>query len=245
MFELSGKCALITGATGDIGAAIARTLHSRGARLVLSGTRMANLDLLVQELGKDAVAVPCDLSNADGLEDLLANAETAMGSVDILINNAGITRDNLAVRLRNEDWYQVIEVNLNAAFLLTRGVLKGMMRRRWGRIINISSVVGASGNAGQANYAAAKAGLIGMTKSLAQEVSSRSITVNCIAPGFIDTAMTHEMDESQRLKLLGKIPSGKFGEPEDIASTAIFLASDEARYITGQTLHVNGGMLMI
>lgn len=245
MFDLCGKCALVTGATGGIGGAIARALHAQGASVALSGTRNDALEALVSDLGDRAHAVPCDLSDPNAVEALVGDADGAMGSLDIVVNNAGITRDNIAVRLKDEDWQQVIDVNLTAAFRISRGALRGMMRRRWGRIINITSVVGVSGNAGQANYAAAKAGLMGMTKSLAQEVASRSITVNCVAPGFIETAMTDALDGEQRERLAGAIPAGRFGEPSDVASSVVFLASEEAAYVTGHTLHVNGGMVMI
>ena len=245
MFDLSGKCALITGASGGIGSAVARALHGQGATVAVSGTRKDALDSLVQELGDRAYATPCDLSDPDTVGALIGDAEGVMDSVDIVVNNAGITRDNIAVRLKDEDWQQVIDVNLTAAFRISRGALRGMMRRRWGRIINVTSVVGVSGNAGQANYAASKAGLIGLSKSLAQEVASRSITVNCVAPGFIETAMTEVLEGEQRDRLAAAIPAGRFGVSSDVASAVLYLASEEASYVTGHTLHVNGGMVMV
>ena len=245
MFDLSGKCALITGASGGIGSAVARALHRQGATVALSGTRKEALESLVQECGDRAHAIPCDLSDPDAVEALVGEAEGVMESVDIVVNNVGITRDNIAVRLKDESWQQVIDVNLTAAFRISRGALRGMMRRRWGRIINMTSVVGVSGNAGQANYAASKAGLIGLSKSLAQEVASRSITVNCVAPGFIETAMTEVFEGEQRDRLAAAIPAGRFGVSSDVASAVVYLASDEAAYITGHTLHVNGGMVMV
>lgn len=245
MFDLSGKCALITGASGGIGSAVARALHGQGATVAVSGTRKDALDSLVQELGDRAYATPCDLSDPDTVGALIGDAEGVMESVDIVVNNAGITRDNIAVRLKDEDWQQVIDVNLTAAFRISRGALRGMMRRRWGRIINVTSVVGVSGNAGQANYAASKAGLIGLSKSLAQEVASRSITVNCVAPGFIETAMTEVLEGEQRDRLAAAIPAGRFGVSSDVASAVLYLASEEASYVTGHTLHVNGGMVMV
>jgi len=245
VFDLSGKCALITGASGGIGSAVARALHGQGATVAVSGTRKDALDSLVQELGDRAYATPCDLSDPDTVGALIGDAEGVMESVDIVVNNAGITRDNIAVRLKDEDWQQVIDVNLTAAFRISRGALRGMMRRRWGRIINVTSVVGVSGNAGQANYAASKAGLIGLSKSLAQEVASRSITVNCVAPGFIETAMTEVLEGEQRDRLAAAIPAGRFGVSSDVASAVLYLASEEASYVTGHTLHVNGGMVMV
>lgn len=245
MFDLSGKCALITGASGRIGSAVARALHCQGATVAVSGTRREALDSLVQELGDRVHAIPCDLSDPDAVEALIGEAEGVMEAVEIVVNNAGITRDSIAVRLKDEAWQQVIDVNLTAAFRISRGALRGMMRRRWGRIINMTSVVGVSGNAGQANYAAAKAGLIGLSKSLAQEVASRSITVNCVAPGFIDTAMTEALEGEQRDRLAAAIPAGRFGVSSDVASAVVYLASDEASYVTGHTLHVNGGMVMV
>ncbi|MCE2492701.1 MAG: 3-oxoacyl-[acyl-carrier-protein] reductase [Alphaproteobacteria bacterium] len=245
MFDLDGKCALVTGGSGGIGGAIARALHERGATVSVSGTRREALDGLVRELDSRAYAIPCDLFDPTAVEALVREAEESMGSVDIVVNNAGITRDNIAVRLRDEDWQQVVDVNLTAAFRVSRAVLRGMMRRRWGRIINVTSVVGVSGNAGQANYAASKAGLVGLTKSLAREVASRSITVNCIAPGFIETAMTESLEGDQRDRLAAAVPAGRFGMPSDVASAAVFLASEEASYVTGHTLHVDGGMVMV
>ncbi len=245
MFDLSGKSALVTGASGGIGGAIARTLHERGAAVALSGTRTGVLQALAGELGGSAHAVPCDLSDAGAAGGLLHDAEAAMGGVDILINNAGLTRDNLALRMKDEDWHLVLEVNLTAAFRLTRACLRPMMKKRWGRVVSIASVVGATGNPGQANYAASKAGLIAMSKSIAREVASRGITVNCIAPGFIATAMTDALSDDQRQGLLAGIPCGRLGEAEDVAACAAFLASEEAAYITGETLHVNGGMAMV
>ena len=245
MFDLTGKCALVTGASGGIGWPIAQALHAQGAQVALSGTRKERLEELQQELGDRAHIVPCNLSDRDQVDALPKNAEAAMGQLDIVINNAGITRDNIMMRLKDEDWDQLIEVNLTAYFRLSRASLRGMMKRRWGRIIGITSVVGAIGNAGQANYAAAKAGMVGMTKSLAQEVASRGITVNCIAPGFIETPMTDGLPEAQKEQLLGSIPAGRLGTGSDIAASTVFLASEEAAYVTGQTLHVNGGMAMI
>ncbi len=244
MFELAGKRALVTGASGAIGGAIARGLHGQGAAVALSGTREAALADLAGELGGRAHAVPADLADAAAAGDLLARASEAMGGLDILVNNAGVTRDTLALRMKDEDWQHVIDVNLTSAFRLSRAALKAMMRQRWGRIISITSIVGMTGNAGQANYAASKAGLIAMTKSLAQEVASRGITANCVAPGFIDTPMTEALGDAQRANLAGAIPAGRLGAGEDVAACVAFLASHEAAYITGQTLHVNGGMAM-
>ncbi|MBT3792166.1 MAG: 3-oxoacyl-[acyl-carrier-protein] reductase [Rhodospirillales bacterium] len=245
MFDLDGKGALVTGASGGIGGAIARTLHAAGAKVALSGTRVDALDALADELGDGALVVPADLSTPDGVTQLASSADDALGGVDILINNAGLTRDGLMMRMKDEDWQQVLDVNLTAAFRLSRAMLRGMMKKRWGRIISITSVVGVTGNMGQANYAASKAGLIGLTKSLAAEVASRGITANCIAPGFITTPMTDGLAEEQRERLLGVIPQARFGEPADIAAAALYLASEDAAYVTGQTLHVNGGMAMI
>ncbi len=245
MFDLSGKNALVTGASGGIGGAIARALHAQGAAVGLSGTRVEALEALAAELGARAQVLPCDLSDPAACQALPGRAEAALGGLDILVNNAGLTRDNLAVRIKDEDWNLVLEVNLTAAFRLIRASLRGMMKRRWGRIVGITSVVGVTGNPGQANYAASKAGMIGMSKSLAQEVASRGITVNCVAPGFIETAMTEGLGEPQREKLLGAIPVGRLGSSGDVAACVAFLASDEAAYVTGQTLHVNGGMAMI
>ena len=245
MFDLNGKNALVTGATGGLGQAMARALHAAGAQVVVSGTREAVLEELTTSLGKGATAIAADLSDAEGIGELARAAEAAMGSLDILVNNAGITRDNIAIRLKDEDWEAVMRVNLDATFRLTRAVLRPMMKARWGRIINITSVVGTTGNAGQANYAASKAGIEGFSKSLAQEVASRNITVNCLAPGFIETPMTDGLSEQQKERILGAIPAGRLGTPEDVAAGVVYLASKEAAYITGQTLHINGGMAMI
>jgi 3-oxoacyl-[acyl-carrier protein] reductase len=245
MFDLSGKSALITGASGGIGGAIARALHGAGATVALSGTRIEALEGLASELGENAHITPANLSDAESLAALIGTAEEAMGAVDILINNAGLTRDMLSMRLTDEDWQSVLYVNLTAAFRLSRGVMRGMMKRRWGRIINITSVVGVTGNSGQANYAASKAGLIGMSKSMAQEVASRGITVNCVAPGMIVTAMTDVLSDDQKKRILEIVPAGRLGESEEIAAGTLYLASEEAAYVTGQTLHINGGMAMI
>lgn len=246
MFALTNKTALVTGASGGLGQAIARTLHERGAKLVLTGTKQAALEALQAELGERAFVVVANLSNPEAAAKLWQEAEAAAGSgIDILVNNAGLTRDGLALRMKDEDWQAVIDVNLTAAFRLMRSAMKGMMARRWGRIINITSVVGVTGNAGQSNYAASKAGLIGMSKSLAQEMAPRGITVNCVAPGFMRSAMTDALNEAQKAKILQAIPAGAMGEPQDIAAAVSYLASEEARYITGQTLHVNGGMAMV
>ena len=245
MFDLSGKTALVTGASGGIGGAIAKALHAQGAVVGLSGTREDALAELAGDLGERAHVLPANLSEPEAPAVLVENALAAMGSVDILVNNAGLTRDGLAVRMSDQDWQSVMHVNMGAAFRLTRNCLKGMMKSRWGRVISVSSVVGVTGNAGQANYAASKAALIGMSKSIAQEVASRGITLNCIAPGFIQTAMTDALPEKQQESLLASIPSGRLGSVEDIAVAAVYLASEEAAYVTGQTLHVNGGMVMI
>ncbi|MFN4310543.1 MAG: 3-oxoacyl-[acyl-carrier-protein] reductase [Ferrovibrio sp.] len=245
MFDLTGKFALVTGATGGIGGAIAAALHAQGATVGLSGTREAVLQEVAAKLGSRAHVLPCNLSDADAVNGLIGQAEAAMGQVDILVNNAGITRDGLAMRMKDEDWQTVLDVNLTAAFRLARASLKGMMKRRWGRIISITSVVGATGNPGQLNYAAAKAGLTGMTKSLAQEVASRNITANCVAPGFIQTAMTDVLTDQQKEMISQKIPAGRLGQSPEIAAAVVYLASEEAAYVTGQTLHVNGGMAMI
>jgi 3-oxoacyl-[acyl-carrier protein] reductase len=245
MFDLTGKTALITGASGGIGGAIATALHSQGATVALSGTRQAALDDLASVLGERSHTLACDLSDEAQAEGLAARAEEAMGSLDIIVNNAGITRDGLMMRMSAEDWRAVLDLNLTAAFLVSKPALRGMAKRRWGRIINITSVVGAMGNAGQANYAAAKAGLVGMTKSLARELASRGVTANCIAPGFIETPMTESLAQSQRDALMAGIPAAKFGMPDDVAGSAVFLASDESAYFTGQTLHVNGGLVMV
>lgn len=246
MFDLEGKAALVTGASGGIGGAIARALHAQGAAVALSGTRKEALDAVAGELGQRAVVVPCDLSDAAAASALIGAAEAALGAgIDILVNNAGLTRDNLAMRMKDEEWDLVLQVNLAAGFRLIRSGLRGMMKRRWGRIVSITSVVGTTGNPGQANYAASKAGLTGLSKSLAQEVASRGITVNCVAPGFIATAMTGALNEDQQQRILANIPAGRMGTPDDVASCVVFLASDESAYVTGQTLHVNGGMAMI
>ncbi len=245
MFDLDGKNALITGASGGIGADIARTLHAAGATVGLSGTRVDPLEALAGELGERAHVLPCDLSDPEAVSALPRQAADAMGSVDILVNNAGITRDNIFMRMSDDEWQSVIDVNLGATFRLCKGVLRGMMKARWGRIVNISSVVGATGNPGQANYAASKAGMVGMTKSLAYEVASRGITVNAVAPGFIETAMTAKLTEDQKSGILGQIPTGRMGNPAEIAAAVLYLASPEAAYVTGTTLHVNGGMAML
>ena len=245
MFDLSGKNALVTGASGGIGNQIARTLHAAGANVGLAGTRESVLQALADELGDGAHVLVADLSTAEGAAHLAAKAEEAMGGLDILVNNAGITRDGLAMRMKDEDWDAVLEVNLTSGFRLIRASLRGMMKRRQGRIIGITSVVGVTGNPGQANYAATKAGMIGMSKSLAQEVASRGITVTCVAPGFIATPMTDDLPEAQKEALTQAIPAGRLGEGNDIAAACLYLASDEAAYVTGQTLHVNGGMAMI
>jgi 3-oxoacyl-[acyl-carrier protein] reductase len=245
MFRLDGKAALVTGASGGIGAGIARALHAQGATVALSGTRRDALEALAAELGERAHVCPADLRDSVATEALVAAAEAAAGPLAILVNNAGLTRDMLALRMKDEDWATVLEVDLTAPFRLARAALKGMLRRRAGRIISIGSVVGATGNAGQANYAAAKAGLVGMTKALAQEVGSRGITVNLVAPGFVATAMTDGLPEAQKEKLTGAIPLGRLGQPADIAAAVVYLASDEAAWVTGATLHVNGGMAML
>ncbi len=245
MFDLSGRCALVTGASGGIGGAIAKALHQAGAKLAISGTRLDALEALAGELGGGVQVLPCNLADPAATAALAGQAEEALGQLDILVNNAGLTRDNLSMRMKDEDWALVLEVNLTAGFRLARGAMRGMMKRRWGRIVGITSIVGVTGNPGQANYAASKAGMIGMSKSLAQEIANRGITVNCVAPGFILTAMTDALDENQRERLLGAIPTGRLGLPEDIAAGVVFLASEEAGYVTGQTLHVNGGMAMI
>lgn len=245
MFTLEGKRALVTGASGGIGGAIARALHGAGAAVALSGTRRDALEALAADLGDRAHVVVADLSSADGAAALAKDAEAAMGGVDILVNNAGLTRDQLLMRMKDEDWQQVLDVNLTAAFRLTRACLRGMMKARFGRVISITSVVGATGNPGQANYAASKAGLAGFTKSVALEVASRGITANCVAPGFIVTPMTDALTDAQREQSLAMIPAGRFGDPAEIAAATLFLASEEAAYVTGQTLHVNGGMAMI
>lgn len=245
MFDLSGKSALITGASGGIGGAIAQSLHEAGAQVALSGTREAPLQELAQQLGDRAFVLPCNLSDAEAVDALPKLAAEAMGGVDILVNNAGITRDTLFMRMSDEDWSSVIDVNLTATMRLCRGVLRGMMKARWGRIVNISSVVGATGNPGQANYAASKAGMIAMSKSLAYEVASRGITVNAVAPGFITTAMTDKLTDDQKSGILGQVPAGRMGDPAEIAAATLYLASLESGYTTGTVLHVNGGLAMI
>ncbi len=245
MFDLEGKKALVTGASGGIGSAIARALHGAGAEVALSGTRVAPLEALAGELGARAHVTPCNLSDRDAVDALPGQAIEAMGGLDILVNNAGITRDNIFMRMKDEEWDAVLEVNLTSAMRLSRAVMRPMMKARWGRIVNIGSVVGATGNAGQANYAAAKAGLVGMTKSIAQEVASRNITANVVAPGFIATPMTEALNDDQKAAINAQIPAGRMGSPEDIAAAVLYLASDEAAYVTGATLHVNGGMAML
>jgi len=245
MFDLTGKNALVTGASGGIGGEIAKALHAAGATVGLSGTRVEPLEALAAQLGARAHVLPCNLSDAEAVDSLPKQAIAAMGSVDVLVNNAGITRDNIFMRMSDEEWAQVIEVNLTSTMRLCRGVMRPMMKARWGRIINISSIVGATGNPGQANYAASKAGMVGMSKSIAYEVASRGITVNCIAPGFIATAMTDALTEDQKDKINVQIPAGRMGTPEEIAAAALYLASPQAGYVTGATLHVNGGMAML
>lgn len=245
MFDLTDKKALVTGASGGIGAAIATALHGAGATVGLSGTRVEPLEALAAQLGERAHVLPCNLSDAEAVEALPKQAGDAMGGVDILINNAGITRDNLFMRMSDDEWQSVLDVNLTSAMRLCKGVIRGMMKARWGRIVNISSVVGATGNPGQANYAASKAGMVGMTKSIAYEVASRGITVNAVAPGFIETAMTDKLTDDQKTGILGQIPTGRMGTPEEIAGAVLYLASPEAAYVTGTTLHVNGGMAML
>jgi 3-oxoacyl-[acyl-carrier protein] reductase len=245
MFDLSGKTALVTGASGGIGGAIARGLHAQGASIIGSGTRTDALDALCAELGERAQALACDLSDPAAVDALVGQAEALGAPLDILVANAGVTRDNILVRMKDEEWATVITVNLEAYFRLSRTALRGMMRRRYGRIIGITSVVGVMGNAGQANYAASKAGMIGFTKSLAQEIAPRAVTVNCIAPGMIESPMTDALTEQQKTAILGRIPAGHLGSGADVAAACVYLASDEAAYVTGQTLHVNGGMAMI
>ncbi len=245
MFDLTGRGALVTGASGGIGGAIARALHARGAAVALSGTRRDALEALAGVLGARSHVITCDLSDAAATADLAKRADEALGQLDILVNNAGLTRDNLSMRMSDEDWQRVIDVNLTAQFRLARAALRGMMKRRWGRIVGIASIVGVTGNAGQANYAAAKAGMIGFSKAMAQEVAGRGITVNCVAPGFIETAMTDALSVQQREKLLAAVPAGRLGTPADVAASVVYLVSDEAAYVTGHTLHVNGGMAMI
>jgi 3-oxoacyl-[acyl-carrier protein] reductase len=245
MFDLSGKTALVTGATGGLGGAIAKALQVQGATVALSGTRREVLDALAAEIGERVHVLPCNLADKNEVEALVPKAEQAMGQLDILVANAGITRDNLFVQLKDEEWDQVIDVNLTATFRLARAAVRGMMRRRFGRVIGITSVVGVTGNPGQGNYAASKAGMIGLVKSVAAEYARRGVTANCVAPGFISTPMTDKLNEKQREAILGRVPAGRLGSSEDVAATVVFLASNEANYITGQTLHVNGGMAMI
>jgi 3-oxoacyl-[acyl-carrier protein] reductase len=245
MFDLTGMTALVTGASGGIGSAIARALAGQGARVALSGTREAALRGIAEGIGNDPVVLAADLGDAQAVDGLVPRAVEAMGKLDILVNNAGITRDNLAMRMKDEEWSEVIRVNLEAAFRLSRAALKPMMRARHGRIVSITSIVGAIGNPGQANYAASKAAIVGMSKAIAQEVATRGITVNCVAPGFIQSPMTEALNEAQRDLLLGKIPSGRLGSGEDVAAAVVYLASNEGGYMTGQTLHVNGGMVML
>ncbi|WP_050602115.1 3-oxoacyl-[acyl-carrier-protein] reductase [Ruegeria sp. 6PALISEP08] len=245
MFDLTGKSALITGASGGIGGDIARALHGAGATVGLSGTRVEPLQALADELGERAHVLPCNLSDPEAVDALPKQAVEAMGSVDILVNNAGITRDNLFMRMSDEEWQSVIDVNMTSTVKLCKGVIRGMMKARWGRIVNVSSVVAMIGNPGQANYAASKAGMIGFSKALAHEVATRGITVNAVAPGFITTAMTEKLTEEQKKGLLLKVPAGRMGDPEEIAAAVLYLASPEAGYVTGSTLHVNGGMAML
>jgi 3-oxoacyl-[acyl-carrier protein] reductase len=245
MFDLTGKNALVTGATGGLGGSIAKALQAQGATVALSGTRREVLDALAAEIGQRTHVLPCDLADKNEVEALVPKAEQAMGQLDILVANAGITRDNLFVQLKDEEWDQVIDVNLTATFRLARAAVRGMMRRRFGRLIGITSVVGVTGNAGQGNYAASKAGMIGMIKSVAAEYARRGVTANCVAPGFISTPMTDKLNDKQREAILGRVPAGRLGSSEDVAAAVVFLASNEANYMTGQTLHVNGGMAMI
>jgi 3-oxoacyl-[acyl-carrier protein] reductase len=245
MFDLSGKTALVTGATGGIGGTVARMLHKQGATVALSGTRREVLDQLAGELGSRVHVLPCNLADAADVEKLVPSAEEAMQKLDILVANAGVTKDNLFVQLRDEDWDQVIAINLTATFRLMRAATKTMMRRRFGRLIGITSVVGVTGNPGQSNYTAAKAGMIGMVKSIAQEYAKRGVTANCVAPGFIATPMTDKLNDKQREAILSRVPAGRLGTPDDVAAAVVYIASDEAGYMTGQTLHVNGGMAMI
>ena len=245
MFDLSGKTALVTGATGGLGGAIARAFHAQGAQVVLSGTRAEALEGVKAELGERAFALPCNLSDGAAVDGLFGAAESLAGELHIVVSNAGVTRDGLLLRMKDEDWETVLRVNLEAYFRLSRAAMKGMMRRRWGRIIGITSVVGVTGNPGQTNYAASKAGMIGFSKALAQEVASRNVTVNCVAPGFISSPMTDALNEQQREAIMARIPAGRLGAGEDVAAACVFLASEEAAYVTGQTLHVNGGMVML
>ncbi|MDB4241078.1 3-oxoacyl-[acyl-carrier-protein] reductase [Yoonia sp.] len=245
MFDLTGKNALVTGASGGIGGAIAKSLYDAGSTVALSGTRVAPLEELAASLGERAHVLPCNLSDAEAVTALPKQAIEAMGSVDVLVNNAGITRDNLFMRMSDDEWSSVLEVNLTSTMRLCKGVMRGMMKARWGRIVNISSIVGATGNPGQANYAASKAGMVGMSKSIAYEVASRGITVNCVAPGFITTAMTEKLTDDQKAAILTQVPAGRMGEAAEIAAAVLYLSSPEAAYITGTTLHVNGGMAML
>ena len=245
MFDLTGKAALVTGGSGGIGGAIAKGLHAAGAKVGLSGTRVEPLEALAAELGEGAFVLPCNLGDADAVAALPKDAIAAMGSLDILVNNAGITKDQIFMRMSDEEWQQVLDVNLTSSMRLCRAVMRPMMKARWGRIVNISSVVGATGNPGQANYAASKAGMVGMTKSIAYEVASRGITANAIAPGFIATPMTEKLNDDQKAKINGQIPAARMGTPEEIAAAVVYLASNEAGYVTGTTLHVNGGMAML
>jgi 3-oxoacyl-[acyl-carrier protein] reductase len=245
MFDLTGKRALVTGASGGIGGAIARALHGAGAAVGLSGTRQEPLEELARELGEQAHVLPCDLSDPQAVDALPKQAAEAMGGLDILVNNAGITRDQIFMRMSDEEWQQVLDVNLTATMRLCRGVMRPMMKARWGRIVNISSIVGATGNPGQANYAAAKAGMVGLTKSIAHEVATRGITANAVAPGFIATAMTEKLTDDQKDKINAQIPTARMGTPEEVAAAVVYLSSPEAGYVTGTTLHVNGGMAML
>jgi len=245
MFDLSGKTALVTGASGGLGGAIAKALHAQGAQVVLSGTRAEALEGLKGELGERAFVAACNLSDPAAVDALFGQAEALAGEVHVVVSNAGITRDQLLLRMKDEDWDTVIKVNLEAYFRLARAAMKGMMRRRWGRIIGITSIVGVTGNPGQTNYAASKAGMIGFSKALAQEVASRNVTVNCVAPGFIASPMTDALNDQQREAIMGRIPAGRLGAGEDVAAACVYLASEEAAYVTGQTLHVNGGMAML
>ncbi|MBL8636943.1 MAG: 3-oxoacyl-[acyl-carrier-protein] reductase [Alphaproteobacteria bacterium] len=245
MFSLTGKAALVTGATGGIGEAIARALHAQGARVGISGRNVDKLNALAADLGERAFVIPADLANPEAVEALVLEAEKSLGQIDILVNNAGLTRDNLSMRMKDEEWNEVVAVNMTATFRLAKAVQRGMMKRRWGRIINIASVVGVMGNPGQCNYVASKAGMIGWSKAMAQEIASRNITVNCVAPGFIATSMTEVLTEDQKTKISSTIPMGRMGAAGDIAAAVTYLASEEAGYVTGATLHVNGGMAMI
>ncbi len=245
MFSLQGKKIVVTGATGGLGEGIVHALAAQGATIAITGTRQEALQKIANEIGDNVIPMPCDLKNGEDIENLIVHAEKTLGQIDILINNAGITRDNLFMRMKDEEWDEVLTVNLEAPFRLMRAVIRGMIKRRWGRIINITSVVGVTGNPGQANYAASKAGIIGLSKSLAAEVASRNITVNCIAPGFMTSPMTEQLSDAQKEKLTASIPMNKMGSPKDIAAACVFLSSEEAGYMTGQTMHINGGMAMI